>query len=134
MIANILQLTAGVLLAISSFVVKEFNIPIFGQKLTSVESFKQMWLVRFGLILLVAGYALPIINWDLKLPDYFSMFLRFFIGFGLTGILIFVFYKISVVLAKKNYKESPVFDKSTPVPKGTIAIELEDESEPNRNK
>lgn len=129
MIANILQLSAGILLAISSFVVKlsGFQVPVFGKKLPgSFEKYKQTWLVRFGLSILAIGYAFPIIDWDIQLPNNFSIITRLVIGFGFTGILVLIFYKLSIKIAKRECKREPEFDEHTRVPEGTIAIEIDD--------
>jgi uncharacterized membrane protein len=127
LIANILQLAAGILLAISSFIVKNigFQMIVFGEKVPgTLERLKQMWVIRIGLLLLVSGYALPIANWDIRLPENASIIFRLVIGFGGSLVLVMVSYLIASLLAKRGFNKAPVFTKETPVDVGTIVFEV----------
>jgi len=129
MIANILQLAAGILLAISSFIVKEtFQVPVFGEKLPGLyEKFLQVGIIRIGLIFLVAGYALPIFGWDINILKDSSGQLRLLFGFGMTGVFVASGYFIAFLLAKRAYRKAPIFDKSSPAAPFMIAIDNDDD-------
>jgi hypothetical protein len=136
MITNILQFAAGILLAISSFVVNDtFQVPVFGKKLPGTyEKAKQMWIVRIGLILFAGGYALPIIGWDITLSIDMLKSLKFIIGFYSTLILVVLGYFLADLLAKNDYKNAPVFDKNSPVQSGMFALDFGDAGQEEEKK
>lgn len=129
MLANVFQLSAGILLGISSFIVKTtFQIPVFGQKLPgSLERFKQVWVIRIGLIFLVIGYVLPIVEWD---PHFSENYLaRIIFSFVCVSLLIITGYIIASILAHRDYEKEPlVGDKGAGEP-GMIALDYSDEKE-----
>lgn len=129
MIANILQLAAGILLAISSFIVKDtFQVPVFGEKLPGLyEKFKQVWIIRIGLMLLAAGYALPIFGWDINLLKESSGYYRLLVAFGFTAIVVLIAWSTAVAFAKSAYKKAPVLDENSPGLPGMIALSNDDE-------
>jgi hypothetical protein len=125
-LTNILQFSAGILLAISSFIVKDtFQVPVFGRKLPGTyEKYKQMWIVRIGLILFAGGYALPIIGWDITISTNIIKSLKFIIGFYSTGILVLIGYNIADKLAKRDFNNAPVLDENTPGTEGMFAFDF----------
>lgn len=133
MIANILQLAAGMLLAISSFIVNmKFQIPVLGEKLPGTfERLRQMWAIRIGLLLLVLGYSLPIANWDIELVDGSMKILRIAIGFGSSLTLVVVGYLIAGLLAKRDYKKTPVLTENN-VGEGTFFFTVMGDEESRR--
>lgn len=137
MIANILQLSAGILLGISSFIeTGKFQVPIIGKKLPgSLEKFKQTWMIRIGLMLLVLGYALPIMNWDPIIFGNLSETTRIILAFVFTGILVVLGYGISACLARRDFdKEPQVGDKDHEAPDGTVAFKILEETESEKEK
>lgn len=132
LIANILQLSAGILLGISSFIDGgKFQVPVIGEKLPgSLEKFKQTWMIRIGLALLILGYALPIMEWNPQIIENHSKNIRIIFAFVLTGAIVIVGYTISNLLAKRDFKNAPlVGDKNDGMPDGGFAYHFLDESD-----
>ncbi|WP_075983093.1 hypothetical protein [Bacillus massilinigeriensis] len=129
MLANIFQLAAGVLLGISSFIKKDiFQFPVFGEKLPgTLENSKQSWIIRLGLVLLIIGYALQILDFDLYVFYNLSKSIRVFFSLFITGIIIALCYCIANALAKSDYEKAPLFTEETPASPGIIAIEKNEE-------
>lgn len=127
MIANIFQLSAGILLGIASFIVTEtFIIPVFGQKLPgSLERYKQTWILRIGLILLVMGYVFPILELELFYIEDYPI--RIIFSFVSVITLVISGYIIGSLLAAKNYKNAPVVGDNKLVIPGMIAFDFVEE-------
>lgn len=125
MLANIFQLSAGLLLGISSFLTKQsFQMPVLGQKMPgSLNRHKQKWLIRIGLILLIVGYALPILEIDFVIRE--DYYLRVFSSVLFVIILVSVSYLVSSLLAKRAYKkEPPLGEAGDGAEPGMIAFDM----------
>ncbi|KMY49251.1 hypothetical protein [Peribacillus loiseleuriae] len=127
MFANIFQLSAGILLGIASFIVTDtFQFPVFGKQLPgSLERYKQTWLLRIGLILLVIGYIFPILDLDsFYIEDYFE---RIIFSFVSVTTLVINGYIIGSLFAEKNHKNAPVVGDVELIKPGMVALDFSEE-------
>ncbi|WEA46828.1 hypothetical protein [Priestia aryabhattai] len=138
MIPSIIQLAGAILLAILIFLRSDKQsiqstmivVTVQGKKNPKIkDAIKETWIIRIGLILVIIGYLLQMLNVDsqylLSLSRLYKLLITMIISLVLIGLSMFISSKIA------NYK----FDKLKPFdmngnddnsPNGGLVIKLED--------
>lgn len=136
LIPSILQLAGAILLAILIFMRSDNQsirlsaviVDINGKKNPKIKDIiKETWVIRFGLSLVIIGYILQILNYDIVYLMDMNRLGKFLWAAIITSVIVGLFMFLAQKISHIKYEKLPTFDKNSDNhPDGAIMVEIEE--------